>query len=140
MNDDTKIVNQNPDLVSAVPAQPQAPVGLPNKEMGPISITPVSEFVKPSEIEPQIDKDLAELGVEAKKDKPELTDEHRLAGIEHSGIYVPTPSVSSSSVKLPMTEEEMTDKLKRGQDDDSGKWLAGLIKKIISVMSTGIGS
>jgi len=30
------------------------------------------------------------------------------------------------------SEKEVEDKLKTGQDDDSGKWLAGLIRKIIA--------
>ena len=33
-----------------------------------------------------------------------------------------------------MSEEEIADKLKTGRDDDSGKWLAGLIGKIIRAM------
>lgn len=139
MDDNVKIVNQNtPPATQANQAQPQAavqpvapitPVGSVNKEVGPM-MSPVSEFVKPSETEPQIEKDIAELGVEAKKDSPDIADEHK-DFIDHAGPYVPAPS-SSSKVTMPMSEEEVADKLKTGQDDDSGKWLASLIKKIIT--------
>jgi hypothetical protein len=149
VNDNNNIVGQN---TNSVPAQglnqPQAaiqdtkvstngvaspPVGSANKEVGPIA-APVSEFAKSSEAELQVDRDLRELGVEAEKEKPELTNEHKLAGIEYSGVYAPTPTASTSPVKLPMTEKEIQNKL-RGQDDDSGKWFAWLLRKIITVMS-----
>lgn len=140
MNDDNKIVNQNVDPVAkAIPAQPQtpvqappAPVGGANKETGPIT-APVSEFIKPSEAEPQIDKEIVDLGVEAKKDAPNVTDEHKDV-IDHAKQFTPVPSSASSAIKLPMSEDEIASKLKTGQDDDSGKWLAGLIKKIIGAM------
>jgi hypothetical protein len=121
MNDDAKIANQN--------VSPVVPVGSPNKEI-PVSAL-VSEFVKPSETEPQISQDLKELGVEAKKDEPSLTDEHK-GIIEHAKEFAPVSVSSSNNVVMPMSEEEIADKLKTGQDDDSGKWLAGLIKKIIA--------
>lgn len=140
MNDDVKKVNQNTSpTVPADQSQPQvqpvapsAPTGSVNKEVGPIA-SPVSEFLKPTDVEPQIDKDIAELGVEAKKDEPNITDEHK-GIIEHAKQYSPISSTSTGKVIMPMSEEEIADKLKTGQDDDSGKWLASLIQKIIKVI------
>lgn len=140
MGDNAKIVNQNPPpAVQSDQAQPQpvaqpaesiTPVGSANKEVGPVGAT-TSEFVKPSETQPQIDQDLAELGVEAKKDEPNIADEHK-DFIDHAGPHAPVPSSLSGKVAMPMSEEEVADKLKTGEDDDSGKWLAGLIRKIIT--------
>ena len=139
MDDNSKIANQNtPPTTQAdqaqvqpvAPVQPSVPVGSVNKEVEPAS-APVSEFVKPSEAQPQTDQDLAELGVEAKKDEPNIADEHK-DFIDHAGQYTPVSTSPSGKVTMPMSEKEVEDKLKTGQDDDSGKWLAGLIRKIIA--------
>lgn len=146
MNDDNKIVNQNPpSAVQADQAQPQpavapvqptqpvqpvTPVGSVNKEAGPVDAT-VSEFIKPSETQPQIDSELKEIGVKEVKDKPDLTFEHKELGVDHAGSNITVSTQPSVPVKLPMSEEEIADKLKTGQDDDSGKWLAGLLQKLI---------
>ncbi len=141
MDDNTKNVAQNtppvaqadqtqPQVQPVQPVQPVAPVGSVNKEVGPVGAT-ISEFVKPSETQPQIDQDLAELGVEAKKDEPSIADEHKKI-IDHAKQFTPVSSSPSGKVTMPMSEEEVTEQLKTGQDDDSGKWLARLIRKIIA--------
>lgn len=143
MDDNNKIISQNVDPVAqASPVQPQTPVqpaqsaqrptGSLNKEVGPI-VSDVSEFVKPTDTEPQIDKDLEELGIEARKDEPNIADESKQV-IDHAKQFSPVPSFPSGKISLPMSENEVADRLKTGQDDDSGKWLAGLIRKIIAVM------
>jgi hypothetical protein len=140
VNDDNKVLNQNPPPSQSDQVQPQAqpqiqpqavvPVGSPNKETGPV-VSLGNEFIKPSEAGPQVDGTLKELGVEAKKDEPNLSDEHK--GImEHAKEFTPVSASPSGNVVMPMSEEEIANKLKTGQDDDSGKWLAGLIKKIIA--------
>ncbi|MDP2586085.1 MAG: hypothetical protein Q8P29_04370, partial [Candidatus Levybacteria bacterium] len=115
---------------TAQPAESITPIGSVNKEVGPVGAT-TSEFVKPSETQPQIDQGLAELGVEARKDEPSITDEHK-DFINHAGPHTPISSSPSGKVTMPMSEEEVGDMLKTGEDDDSGKWLAGLIRKIIA--------
>jgi hypothetical protein len=142
MNDDVKNATQNvspviqlnqaqPQTV-AQPIQPSAPVGSTNKEIASVNSNP-SEFVKPSEAELKVGSELADLGVEAKKDSPNIADKHR-DFIDHAKQFAPTPSSASGKVSLPMSEEEIEKKLKTGQDDDSEKWLAGLIRKIIKAM------
>lgn len=148
MNDDTNL-NQNSNPVAQttqaqpqpivqpvappiqVPAQP-TPVSGVNKETGPIS-APVSEFVKPTEVQPQISQELKDLGVEAKKDEPNVTDEHKHV-IDHAKQFSPVPNSPTGKVTMPMTEVEVADKLKTGQDDDSAKGLAKLIQKVIKAM------
>ena len=139
MDDNNKIVNQNVNPVAQaspvqpqVPVQPTAPVGSVNKETGPAGAS-ISEFVKPSETQPQISQELADLGVETKKDEPNITDEHKQV-IDHAKQFSPVPSSPSGKVSLPMSEEKVADKHKTGQDDDSGKWLSKLIQKIMKVM------
>lgn len=149
MDTNTKIVNQNvppvaptdqtaqadqtqPQVQPQAVTQPVEPVGSTNKEAGPI-VSPVPEFVKPSETQPQIEKDIAELGVEAKKDEPNIADEHK-GFIDHAKQFTPVSSSPKNKITMPMSEEEVADKLKTGQNDDSGKWLAGLIRKIIKVL------
>lgn len=136
MTADPKIVNQNPTpVVQDDQKQPQASpavvqAGSLQKEAGPV-ISLGNEFIKPSEVEPQVGKDLKELGVEAKKDEPNLSDEHK-GIVEHAKEFTPVSTSPSNNISMPMSEEEVADKLKTGQNDDSGKWLAGLIKKIIA--------
>lgn len=131
MDDNTKNVNQNP--LPVAPAEPSAPVGSTSKETEPVS-APVSEYVKLSERQPEIDQELADLGVKEVSDKPNLTSEHKELGVDHAGLHVPVATSPSGKITMPMSEEEVAEKLKTGQDDDSGKWLAGLIQKIIKVL------
>jgi hypothetical protein len=137
MDDNNKTVSQNiSQVVQDDQVQPQAqvqpvvPTGSLNKETGPVS-TPAPEFIKPSETEPQISQDLKELGIEAKKDEPNVSSEHK-GIIEHAKQFAPISTPPSGKIVMPMSEEEIEKQLKTGQDDDSGKWLARLIKKIIS--------
>jgi len=137
MNDDAKNVNQNiPSAVQANPAQsqvqiqPVAPVGSVNKEANPV-VAPNSEFIKPSEAEPQVNKELKEVGVEVKSDSPNLTPEHKELGMDHAGPSIPVTTASANSIQYPMSEEEIKEQLNTGQDDSSKKWLARLIDKVI---------
>lgn len=124
MNDDAKIVNR--------PVAPPVTVGSANKEAGPL-VSPVSEFVKPTDAEPQISQELKDIGIEAKKDEPNVTDEHK-GIIDHAKQFTPVSTGSSGKVSLPMSETEMLEKIKTGNSDDSGKWLAKLIEKVIKVL------
>lgn len=131
MSDDIKTADQNP--VSGIQTSPSSPVGLANKEVGPAS-SGVSEFAKPTDAEPRISQELKDLGIEAKKDEPNITPEHKELGVDHSGPHAPVPTSSSGNVILPMSEKEIESQLKTGQNDDSGKWYAGLLQKIIKAM------
>lgn len=131
MNDNTKVLDQNPGT-PPTPVQPVSSVGGANKEMGRVA-GPVSEFVKLTEAEPQIDKELADLGVEVKKDSPNVTEEHR-DFIDHAKQFTAVSTSASGKVTMPMSEEEVADQLKTGQDDDSKTGLAKLIDKVIKAL------
>jgi hypothetical protein len=143
MDDNVKNVSQNTSPMVqddqaqvqpvVAPVQPVAPAGSVNKEAGPVGRSD-SDFIKPSETEPQVDKDLKEAGVETESDKPTLTFEHKDLGISHVGANITPVTQSSASVQLPMTEEEIGNKLKTGQNDDSERWLAGLLNKIMKAI------
>lgn len=140
MDDDTKIVNQNVNPVIQgnqaqvqTQVQPAVPAGSVNKETSPVGASD-SEFIKPSEAEPRINQELKESGIEVKSDKPNLTFEHQELGVDHAGPYVPVSSSPKNKITMSMSEEEIEDRLKTGQDDDSGKWLAGLLQKIMKVL------
>jgi len=129
MNTDTQVLKESPVSVGQTPPlQPQTPVGTANKEIGH-----VSEFVKPSGAEtiPNIPPEVSE-HIKVESDKPDLTPEHKELGLDHAGSNITVSTQPAVPIKLPMSEEEIADKLKTGQDDDSGKWLAGLIRKIIA--------
>lgn len=143
MDDNTKIVNQ-PQAQAQVPTPPvQAPAesvvsapvsGSVNKEMGPIG-SAASQFseVKLSGVEVihTIDEELSKIGVKETQDLPELTDDHKQAGVQYS---VPAPTISKGSIKYPMSDEEIADQLKKGNDGDSKKGLAKLIGKVMKVL------
>lgn len=137
MSNDVKIVDQNPVSSSLIGSQvqPQVPVGSPNKELGSSGVN-ISEFVRPAgaEVSHKLDQEQVESGVEEKKDFPDLTFEHKQVGIEPAGPHVPVPSGPTGKITLPMSEEEVAGKLKTGKSDDSGKWLAKLIDKVIRAL------
>jgi len=131
MSDDRQVLDQKP--VSGSQAQPLTPasVGVVNKEIGPIpSVIPEIRPAGP-EVKHEISQESAELGVKEIQDRPDLTEG---VDMQHAGPSVPIPSGPSGKVSLPMLEDEVADKLKTGQDDDSGKWLAGLIQKVIRAL------
>lgn len=132
---DVAILDKNPVASTTIAGQakPQNPVGSLGKEV--IAGQGLPEFVKPAgpEVVLNPSEEERKLGVEARNDNPNLTSEHKDL-VDHAGPHVPVLSSPSSSIQYPMTEEEVAGKLKSGENDDSGKWLAGLINKIIAVM------
>lgn len=131
MSNDTQVLDRNPisPPVSGNQVQPQ--MGSLNKEV-PLA-TGLSEL-RPSgpEINHKLDQELKELGVEERNDKPDLTFEHQEIGVKYAGSNVVVQASTPSKVTLPMSDEEIERIMKTGQNDDSGKWLARLIKKIIT--------
>ena len=129
MNDNTKVLDQNPSIPSA-PIQPVPGVGGANKEAVRPVVAPVSEFVRPSGAETVLNlpPEVSSANVKVQSDRPDLTFEHKQIGLNHANP--PVSIQSSNSIQLPMSEEEMAQKLETGQDDDSGKSLAKLLKKI----------
>ena len=130
---DTATLDKNPVVPgsTAGPVQPQIPVGaVGSKERGPINLAG-------AEIPHNLIPEVVDAGVEENHDRPNLTNEHFEIGIKDS---IPAPSVSTNTVTLPMTEEEIEKRLKTGQDDESGTNLARLLKKLIKALTLRIGS
>jgi len=133
---DTTVLDKNPIGPTAVvgPTQPQNPVGtLGGKERGQM-VTTSKLNLAGTEVRHSIDQQSAELGVREIQDRPDLGPEHIESGVRHSGAFNPFQTTPSNSIQYPMSEEEIGKQLKTGQDDDSGKWLAGLIQKVIKAM------
>jgi len=129
MNGDVKVLDQNP--VSPISGSAvQSQIGSLNKEAQPVTGLPE---LKPAgtEVSHNLDQEIKDVGVEEKKDRPDLTE---AIDIQHSGPSIPVSTVSSTSIQYPMSEQEIENKLKTGPSDDSGKWLAGLIKKIMKAL------
>jgi len=129
MNGDVKVLDQNSTPpVSGNVVQPQ--IGSLNKEVQPAAGLPE---LKPagSEVIHSIDQELKDVGIEEKKDRPDLT---QAIDVQHSGSSAPVSTTPSKSIQYPMSEKEIEDKLKTGPADDSGKWLAGLIRKIMKAL------
>lgn len=130
MNDDQKL-NQNP--VQPVQSQPPTQsVGSIHKEQGP-----VREFVEKSDVELKIDKELEEIGVEAKTEDIKLTSEHTQAGLQHAGSSVPVSTVPSGKVALPQTQKRVKKDIEKTKPTDS---LRGLLLEILkNIQKIGIG-
>jgi len=95
------VTNQTPqadDQVSGQKISPAVPVGSFNKEAGSFSREPI---LKPSEAAPKLHPEVAEAGVEAVSEKPELKEEHQKAGIEHAKESTPVKTEPSPGVVIP---------------------------------------
>lgn len=114
---------QAQDPVQNVQDQPQASVGSVHKEQGP-----AQTFVERSDVELKIDKELEDIGVEAKTDNVNLTAEHTQAGLEHAGASVPVTTVPSGNVQLPQTPLQIKTDIKKTKPTDS---LRGLLLEIL---------
>lgn len=107
-----------------VQIQPQVQsVGSVHKEQGP-----VRAVVEKSDVELKIDKELEDIGVEAKTDNINLTSEHTQAGLQHSGSSVPVTTLPSNNVGLPQTPIQIKADIKKTKPTDS---LRGLLLEIL---------
>ena len=133
--------SQNPadDQAQQSVSAPVVPPGSVHKEQGPVATTaPTSEFVKPSETEPALSKELQEMGVESVPNTPDLDQDHADAGIVHAKESVPVKTEPSGTVQLPMTQTQAQSILKLHKKvSDSVVWLATLILKQFKLISSG---
>lgn len=140
MSDDNKLLDQNANAsLGAVGNRSPAnigvisPVGSPRKEEE-TTISGLSEL-KPAgvEIRHTIDQELSELGVQETQDRPDLTEEHRQAGIKYAGPSVPPLTEPSGLAHVPLTPEEMVGAAKTNPAN-SIRWLKELIEKTFNAM------
>lgn len=131
MNNDSKTIGQAQPQVPVVPAQPvQGSAGSLNKEAEPVRASASLSELSPAGIEVRhgIDQELAELGVKETADNPDLTPEHKQAGLDHS---VPSSQTAPTGFKVPLTEEEARAETKRKKPTDSGWGFAALVLKVL---------
>src|SRR3989344_8344514 len=136
MNDDQKIGQNPPSAVSGTqpvqnPAQAQS-VGVPNKEQEPLR-----GVVEKSDVELKIDKELEDIGVEAKNDNINLTTEQTQAGLQHAGSSVPVTTSPSGNVQVQQTPMQVKKDIKKTKPTDS---LRGLLLEILkNIQRIGAG-
>jgi len=113
-------------------AQPQYPVGGPHKEMAPVTKTPISEVMRPTEVQPQLQPEVQEAGVEVveNREQPQLTAEHKAVGIEHAKESVPMPLSPQPTVQLPYSLQDAKVIGKQVSRYESKHWLAALTEYI----------
>ena len=125
-----------------------SPTPSANKER--VGGVPLSEVIKPSEEEVKVEQELKDVGVAENSDKPNLDEIHEQIGVKHSQENAPVPSSPSSTIVLPMSEDEINETLKTKQTkfnlhenvgefageytEDSKPFLATLLNKIIKEM------
>lgn len=135
MDQGVNILDKNPVSAQAPAGGIQPQVGSLNIEVSPISAAePVG--LKPAgvEVKHKIDQELETIKVEEKSQAPEIKPEDQ--GImQHAGPHVPVSVVpSGKKIEMPMSEEEMREQLKTGQDDDSSKGFAKVVDKAMKVL------
>lgn len=134
----TNITGDNSGAVN--PAQDVAqsqvtPVSIPQKEYGAVSSVDSSDFIKPSEVEPNIHHEAAEAGVEKVTEMPKLTEEHVKIGIKLSKEAVSVQISPSGVVQLPMTAKQANNIIRTHKKiSDSFLWLAVLVLRQIKKM------
>jgi hypothetical protein len=119
--DPTDVKKDQQDTQNPTPTQP---VGNVRKEEGPIS-----DYVKVIEQAPILHPEVKEAGVEhVTHEEPEITTEHKIAGITES---MPKPDLSSpQSVQVPMDAKKAEAEIKTDKNSENSKfWLATLVLK-----------
>ncbi len=112
--------------------------GGPHKEMAPISHAPVSEYLSPTEVAPQLHPEVQEAGVEAveNKEQPQLSQDHKEAGIEYAKEATPVVIPPPTTVTLPYAVEEAKQIVKKTSTAESKHWLAALTEYIVRKLQT----
>lgn len=97
-------------------------------------MTEAAPLIAPSETEPEIVKELADIGVEKVSHTPTITEDHKNAGLELAKESVPVTTAPSGMIQLPITEEEAVKTVKfHKKISDSIVWLAMIILRQIKI-------
>ena len=112
------------------------PVSVPQKEFEAIP-SPLNnqEVVKPTELEPKLNQEVKEAGVEVVSEKPVLDHKHGEIGVIHSHESITVQTEPSGIVQLPMTAQQAQNIIKTHKGiADSIVWLAVLVLRQIKIM------
>lgn len=130
----------------AVPAQqlsrpiptPPNPVSGPHKEIAPIRQVPVveapvTEYIRPTEVSPQLNQEVVEAGVEVvnNPEQPQLTQEHKTAGLEPAKEAVPVTVPLQPTIQLPYSAQQVKEIEKKVPISESKHWLAALTEYLL---------
>lgn len=112
------------------PQAPQTPISTPHKEFAPA--TQPQEFIKPSQPEVPVSKELQEYGVEQSKDteQVQLSTEQKKVGLEAAKEATPVQTTPTGMVQLPplpITQDTALQVKKTRPVADSIRWLAELV-------------
>lgn len=112
---------------------PQYPVSGPHKEAAPIMQAPVSEYVRPTEVAPQLQPEVREAGVEVvtNPEQPQLTQEHKAVGLEPAKEAVPVVIPTQPTIQLPYTAQQAKEIEKKVPVAESRHWLAVLTEYLL---------
>ena len=101
-----KSQNEKPAQQTSVSSGVNPPISSVSGGPGKEAEKPISSFISHSERPPIIEKEVANVGVEAVSEKPEITKEHEQVGIKPS-LENNIPELEpSGKVKLPLTKDE----------------------------------
>jgi hypothetical protein len=110
------------------------PVSGGHKEHAPIGLSPSEVVVASTDVEPVLQPEVAEAGVEvvANPHKPHITQAHKDAGMELAKDMTQVPLVPSGNLHLPITPAKALDIEKRHLPaNDSVRWLAERVIEVI---------
>lgn len=82
-----------------------------------------------SEPEINLPKEVEEVGVEASPEKPQLTEEHKQAGISHASQFTPAEEADGKTIQLPTKEEIIKEEEKKRPITDAIRWFIALVKR-----------
>ncbi len=142
MQDDPIKQDPTPVQNSSVPGGPQRSVSqgvqtptphvssaAQTKEHEPLGAN-AREYLQPSEQEPTLPKEVAEVGVEVVPEKPSINIEHHKVGVHHAKESTPVITEPSGMVQLPMDPKQAIQVHQKNKNvNDSVVWLAELIVK-----------
>lgn len=132
--DDTTQQQPNVPVTQVQQPAPQVAVSGPHKEHAPVTIeAPVAEYMQPTEVEPVLQPEVKEAGVEIveQQERPEITVEQKSMGVSHAPPVMPVSVPQAQTVTLPYTPEQVATLAKTTKVEDSDHWLVLLTKYIM---------
>ena len=126
--------NQQDDQQIHPQVQPVIPSGTTQKEVEPIVAK--EPLIRVSEEELRLHPEVSEAGVETVTEKPQLSEEHFKAGIEHAKESTPVKTEPSENIKFPMTAQTANQIVKSHKNiKDSILWLAIAVLRQLRIIS-----
>jgi hypothetical protein len=124
---DNNAQNQDDPQAKQPLHQPVVPIGGVNKEVAPL-VGNAAEYIKPTEVKPELSKDVVEVGVEhSPEDKLHIPHEAVQIGVSHAKEHVEHHVEPVGVVKLPQITQQQAAVMKNRSMKDAAKWLATFV-------------